>query len=170
MPMPWRSPRISPATWPPSGKPSAHEVEQWTVDQALDYLERTALPESIRWIKDQKQVADKYGLKLVAYEGGQHMVGVAGAENNEAITRLFQAANRHPRMGAIYQQYFDAWTAEGGDLFCYFASTGRWSKWGSWGILQHDDSAEQSSPKFMATMRWAKSLGQPVNPWRPLDV
>ena len=34
--------------------------------------------------KQQKKVADKYGLKLVAYEGGQHMVGVTGGENNEA--------------------------------------------------------------------------------------
>ena len=35
----------------------------------------------------------------MAYEGGQHMVGVIGGENNEAMTRLFQEANRHPRMG-----------------------------------------------------------------------
>jgi hypothetical protein len=130
------------------------------VEQALDFMEQKALPESLRWIKDQKRVADKYGLRLVAYEGGQHMVGIGGAENNDRITRLLHAANRHPRMGAIYQQYYDAWTVEGGDLFCYFASTSKWSKWGSWGILEWFDEDAAKSPKFMATMRWARRCGQ----------
>jgi hypothetical protein len=147
----------------PNGKPSAAEVERWTVDQALDYMEQTALPESLRWIKQQTQVADKYGLKLVAYEGGQHMVGVAGAENNEAIARLFHAANRHRRMAAIYERYYDGWTASGGDLFCYFASTSKWSKWGSWGIVEWYDEDVAKSSKFAATMQWARRCGQKVN-------
>ena len=92
---------------------TAATVSKWTVDQALDYMEQKALRESIGWVKQQKKVADKYGLKLVAYEGGQHMVGVAGAENNEVMTRLFHAANRHQRMGTIYQRYYDGWTASG---------------------------------------------------------
>jgi hypothetical protein len=138
-------------------------VEKWSVDDALDYLEHTALPESIKWIQGNKKVADKYGLKLVAYEGGQHMVGVGGVENNATITRLLQAANAAPRMTEIYRKYYEAWAREGGDLFCYYASVSQWGKWGSWGILQHYDSPEASSPKYLSTMRWAKSLGQPVN-------
>jgi hypothetical protein len=90
------------------------------------------------------------------------MVGVAGGENNEPVTELFQAANAHPRMGQIYDAYFAAWTDAGGDLFCYFSSVGRWSKWGSWGIMQHYDDDPRQSPKFMATMRWARKCGQPV--------
>lgn len=147
----------------PRTKPSAAEVEQWTVEQAMDYMEQKALPESIRWIQAQKGVADKYGLKLIAYEGGQHMVGVQGAENNQAITRLLQAANRHPRMAEIYRKYYEAWTSEGGDLFCYFASTGSWSKWGSWGILEWFDEDPAKSPKFMATIRWAANCGQKMD-------
>jgi len=78
------------------------------------------------------------------------------------MTDLFHAANAHPRMGRIYQAYFDAWTKADGDLFCYFSSVGRWGKWGSWGIIQHYDDDPAKSPKFMATMRWAKSCGQSV--------
>jgi hypothetical protein len=147
----------------PGGKPAAEEVERWTVDQALDYLEKTALPESLRWIRDQKKVADRYGLRLVAYEGGQHMVGVAGGENNERVTKVLQAANAHPRMGEIYGKYYDGWTAAGGDLFAYFASVSGWSKWGSWGIHQYYDDDPAKSPKLMATMRWARSRGQQVH-------
>ena len=150
----------------PRDEPSADKVERWTVDQALDFMEQKALPESVRWIQEQKRVADKYGLRLIAYEGGQHMVGVAGAENNEAITRLFHAANRHPRMGRVYQKYFDAWTSAGGDLFSYFASTGGWSKWGSWGILEWFDDDPAQSPKFAAEMHWARQCGQKSVSWQ----
>ena len=136
------------------------QVEKWTVDQALDHMEKTALPESIGWIQGQKKVADKYGLKLVAYEGGQHMVGVGGGENNETVMKLFHAANRHPRMGEIYRQYYAAWTEAGGDLFCYFSSVGSWSKWGSWGILQFYDDDPLQSPKFLATMRGPRNAAR----------
>jgi hypothetical protein len=91
------------------------------------------------------------------------MVGVAGGENNEQMTTLLHRANAHPRMGKIYDRYYAAWTKAGGDLFCYFSSVGRWSKWGSWGILQYYDEDPSKSPKFMSTLRWAKSRGQPVN-------
>lgn len=149
---------------PKAGKKlTADEVANWTVDQVLDHLEQKSLPESIGWIKAQKAVADKYNLRLIAYEGGQHMVGVQGGENNEKMNALFHTVNRHPRMGDVYRQYFDAWTAAGGQLFCYFSSVGRWSKWGSWGILEHYDDNPARSPKFMATMRWARQCGQPVS-------
>jgi hypothetical protein len=146
----------------PNGKPSLAEAESWSVDQALDYLEKTALPETERWLADQKKVADRYGLKLVSYEGGQHMVGVMGGENSEKLTKTLHAANAHPRMGEIYRKYFDAWTAAGGDLFCYFSSVSQWSKWGSWGMMQFYDDNPASSPKYMAAMRWAKQRGQSV--------
>jgi hypothetical protein len=147
----------------PNGKPSVAEAEGWTVDQALDYMEQVALPQSVSWIKAQKQVADKYGLELIAYEGGQHMVGVAGGENSERLTALLQAANRSPRMGEIYGRHYEAWTQAGGDLFCYFSSVGTWTKWGSWGILQHYDDDPAASPKFIATMQWARRCGQQVS-------
>jgi hypothetical protein len=142
---------------------TAEQVAGWSVDRVLDHLETEALPKSIQAIRATKETADKYGLMLLAYEGGQHMVGVAGGENNETMTRLFHAANAHPRMAEIYEKYYDAWTTAGGDLFCYFSSVGRWSKWGSWGILQYYDDDPTRSPKVTATLRWARARGQQVN-------
>ncbi len=148
---------------PPDGdKLRAEDVAGWTLDQLLDYVESRSLPEAIRWMKQQKEVADRYGLKLIAYEAGQHLVGVGGAENNEKLTQLLLAANRHPRMGEIYRKYYDAWEAIGGDLLCHFSSVSRWSKWGSWGLLEYFDEDESASPKFLATLRWAHRLGQRV--------
>jgi len=144
-------------------KVNASTVSAWSVDQVLDHMAKVVLPESVNMVQKQKAVADKYGLRLVAYEAGQHMVGIHGGENNETLTRLFHTANAHPRMGDIYRDYYAAWQAAGGDLLCHFASVGKWSKWGSWGLLQYADEPVEGSPKFMATMSWAASCGQPVN-------
>jgi len=81
----------------------------------------------------------------------------------DKLTALLHQANAHPRLAGIYAKHFDAWEKEGGELFCYFSSVSRWSKWGSWGILQHYDDDPAKSPKFVATMQWARRLGQPVS-------
>jgi hypothetical protein len=44
--------------------------------------------------------------------------------------------------------------SSGGGLFCVFASTGGWSKWGSWGLLEWYDQTEQEHPKFKAVIEW----------------
>ncbi|OAI53148.1 hypothetical protein AYO47_00990 [Planctomyces sp. SCGC AG-212-M04] len=144
----------------PKSKPPADEVATWTVDQVLDHIETKSLPESTKWIAAHKKIADKHGLALIAYEGGQHLVGIQGAENNDTLTKLFHAANAHPRMGQIYDRYFEAWEKEGGGLFAYFSSVGNWSKWGSWGLIQNLDEDPEKSPKWQATMRWGKKVGQ----------
>lgn len=146
----------------PDTKPSASEVAGWSVEQLLDHVERQALPQSVHWMQSHRRLAERHGLRLVAYEGGQHFVGIQGAENNESLTRLLHAANAHPRLATIYQRYFDGWERAGGELFCYFSSVGQWSKWGSWGLLQRLDQDPAESPKFGAVMAWARSLGQPV--------
>ncbi len=142
---------------------TASDVSTWSLERVLDHMQQKSLPKAIEAIQATHETADKFGLQLLAYEGGQHMVGVAGGENNEAMTKLFQAANADPRMGDIYREYYAAWTQAGGSLFCYFSSIGRWSKWGSWGIMQHYDDDPTQSPKFIATMQWAKDCGQKVN-------
>jgi hypothetical protein len=145
----------------PQTKPSASEVAAWPLEQLLDHVEQKALPECLGWMRTQKKVADKYGLKLIAYEAGQHLVGVGGGENNDSLTKLFHAANRHPRMGTIYTKYLDGWRDAGGDLLCIFASTGSWSKWGSWGLLEFADQTENEIPKCHAVLEWNRKNARP---------
>ncbi len=147
----------------PDGDLPASQVTEWPVDQLLDHVETRALPDATKWIEQNKQVADKYKLKLIAYEAGQHLVGIQGAENNERLTRLLHEANAHRRMGEIYATYLEAWERQGGDLLCHFSSVGQWSKYGSWGLLQFADDPPEASPKFAAVMQWAKSKGQSVH-------
>jgi hypothetical protein len=142
---------------------NADTVSKWSVDQVLDHLEKKALPETLKWIADNKKVADKYEVKMISYEAGQHAVGIQGGENNEAMTKLFLDANRSARMGQLYTKYLEGWEANGGGLICMFASVGGWSKWGSWGLMENYDDKAADYPKFAATMKWAKAQGQPVS-------
>jgi hypothetical protein len=113
-------------------------------------------------MRAHKTLADKYKQRLIAYEAGQHAVGVGGGENNDRLTALLLAANRHERMGRLYTRYLNAWRdTAGGDLCCLFSSTGTWSKWGSWGLLEHNGD---DTPKYQAVLRW--NAANPALPTR----
>jgi len=134
-------------------RPGADQVAQWSLERLLDHVATNSLPEAVRHMAAQQALAAKYSLRLICYEAGQHLVGVGGGENNDALTRLLQAANRHPRMADFYRTYLDAWkTTGGGDLCCLFSSVGQYSKWGSWGLLEYGD--QTGSAKFDAVTRW----------------
>jgi len=139
------------------------KISNWNLDQLFDYLSKTAIPESTKWIQDSKKVADKYGLTLVAYESGQHLVGVGGSENNDKLTQLLTKANADKRMGDIYQQNFNAWEKAGGDLMCTYSSMTTWAKWGSWGLLRNNLEDPNESPKFSTVIKWAISRGQKMS-------
>lgn len=141
---------------------TAEKVAAMTVEQILDHVENVALPECIRWIEAHRKLADQFGLQLICYEAGQHLVGIQGGENNDEMTRLFHAANRHPRMGEIYEKYFAAWEANRGGVMAMFASVGQWSKWGSWGLMEFYNEAPSEHPKMAATLRQAAAWGQQV--------
>jgi hypothetical protein len=106
-------------------------------------------------MKSSAAVAQKYGLKLVAYEGGQSLVGYYGAENDAVMTALFKTANRDPRMVALYTQYLSNWVAAGGDLFLHFSDVTAFTRYGSWGALEYQDQDPNTAPKFQSLMTFA---------------
>ena len=122
----------------------------------LDRLANKILPETIDTIKKQKEVADRYGLALISYEAGQHLVGLWVANDDERLNSQLIAANRSERMGKIYEKYFQAWEEIGGGALCHFSSVGEWSKWGSWGLIEYADETEDDSPKYRVTMKYAQ--------------
>ncbi len=138
-----------------NSSPSLAQVSLWTKEDVLNYLESNSIPEATDWMANNRIKADEYGVRLLAYEGGQHAVGVFGAENNDTLTALFLAANRDSRMGELYQIYLDRWVnTGGGDLFCNFSSVGEWGKWGSWGLLEYTDD---DTAKYRTVQNWNSS-------------
>jgi hypothetical protein len=132
-------------------------VQNWTVDQLLDSCLIDIHNNVRKSIQDHLDLIQQYNtrgvsLKLVAYEGGQHLVGTGGAENNQKLTDLFIAANRAPRMYELYLEYFEQWASMGGTVFCQFSSLCTPSKWGSWCALENVDQDSSTAPKYRALM------------------
>jgi RTX calcium-binding nonapeptide repeat (4 copies) len=103
---------------------------------------------TIDLFKYHAAVAQRYGKQLVAYEGGQHVVGVLGVENDQQLTDFFIALNRRPEMGQLYTQLLNGWRQSGGTLFNYFLDVTQPTKYGSWGALENLN--QTTSPKYAA--------------------
>lgn len=142
---------------------NAEEIAGWSVDQLLDNFEKTAFADSLDKMRKDAALARQFGVKLIAYEGGQHMVAmVRGAELTAKLSQTMHEANRHPRMGKMYDQYFETWAQVGGGLFSLFSSIGRWSNFGAWGLMEYYDSNPADYPKYPAVVRAANKWGQPM--------
>lgn len=85
------------------------------------------------------------GIRLILGLAGLAAVlaisGPAGLSGNEP------SPAPQPRLG-INASYLGAWQREGGSLFCHFSSVGRWTKWGSWGLIEYYDDGPSASPIF----------------------
>ncbi len=141
---------------------SASIIAKWSLDRLFEHVEHFALPEANKAIDAHLGIAKDYGIRLVAYESGQHLVGIQGGENNKKLTDLFVKANADSRMGEIYTKNLNYWQQAGGDLICSFNSMGQWTKWGSWGLLRNRNEDKTKSPKFSAVVAWAKTQGQTI--------
>lgn len=81
-------------------------------------------------------VAQKYRLDLIMYEGGSHVVGIGSAVDDPVLTAFFSHFNYTPEMGELYTRLIHGWRDLGGQLFNVYADVSRPSKWGSWGALR----------------------------------
>jgi hypothetical protein len=87
-------------------------------------------------------LARRTGKRLIAYEGGQHLVDANRVD-------LVQAINRDPRMATIYRDYLREWDAvSGGDLFTLYAATSPFSRYGAWGLREYAGQPMAETPKL----------------------
>jgi len=143
------------------GKPeTADEVVRMSLKGILDQC-RHDMAIRHKKIVEHAALAEKHGLDLIAYEGGQHLVGTGGAENNKELTALFIAANRDPRMKQLYLEDLGGWKKAGGGLFTAFASMSQYGKWGSWGILENQDQNPAGAPKYQAIIEFMEKNREP---------
>lgn len=133
------------------------QMRAMTLDQALDLLEREELPRVTRWIASSAAVAKKFGLPLISYEGGQHLVGVREAGKDDKLNSLFDALNKAPRMKSIYSAYLQIWKKNGGQLFVHYLNCGHPGRYGRWGALEYLQQPATSAPKFAALQAFAET-------------
>jgi Ca2+-binding RTX toxin-like protein len=92
-----------------------------------------------KWVLT-KSVAEKYGLDLIAYEGGQHVhhsFAVDGLSEADLalLTDFMTDFVRSPEMGTLYATLWDAWAKVSDGAFMQFGDVEQASKYGSWGLL-----------------------------------
>jgi Ca2+-binding RTX toxin-like protein len=104
----------------------------------------------------QATVAAKYGLDLVAYEGGTHTTSYQySAAAQPEIQAFLEKLNTDPRIATLYQQMVADFTAVGGTEFNAFNNVGWPSKWGEWGALT--STYDTGSTKYDALIALAKA-------------
>jgi hypothetical protein len=89
-----------------------------------------------------KALADYYGIKNLAYEGGPDFL----QSGNNALVKM--QANRATRMGDLVKSQLSQWYGCGNDLFVYFNLTGSWDQHGYWGLT--NNPGDLNSPKYAA--------------------
>lgn len=137
-------------------------VQNMTPQDLIKELHGRGLSEVKGWLDQQKKVANRYGVDMIAYEGGSHMVGVGLVVDNDRITQLFTSANRAPEMKPLYLDYLQQWKDMGGGLFMQFVNTGGYSKWGSWGASEYLGQPLSEAPKADALQTFIRN-----NPTQP---
>ncbi len=139
---------------PDSGiNPDTNASVYANLDNFFADLNARALPTAIGFMTGSKaMLANNFasdGIRLIAYEGGQHLVGIGGFTFNSTCNSVFDAANADARMGTLYGDYLAAWK-QNGDVFTHFYNTGRWGPFGRWGALEFQNQSPASSPKYTA--------------------
>jgi hypothetical protein len=107
-----------------------------------------AVDKSIGEMAAQKAMTNKYGVRLIAYEAGQHIVG---GDNN-----LTADLNRDPAMYDAYKRYIGAWRDTAGDLMTMYNTTGSISQYGAWGMREYAGQPLAQTPKRRAALEFGR--------------
>jgi len=113
---------------------------------------RLAIEENAKELELNASYAKKAGVRLVVYEGGQHIQSKGQAEHpyNPALG----AVQKHPAMYELYRQHLDHYAKAGCDMFGAFSSVGRQGlRWGSWGHLEYYGQNPAEMPKYQAIIK-----------------
>lgn len=125
-------------------------------DQIFSVLNKS-VDESVAAGVQQKAIARKYGLRYVAYEGGQHVVLPSNVP-------LLEQVERDPRMYGVYKQYLAAWRDRVGDNLNLYNHVGSISQYGAWGLSEYAGQPASEAPKLRAVREFlgVRSSSPPI--------
>lgn len=111
----------------------------------------------------QSELAKKYGLRLVAYEGGQHVHHLFGVrefsqEEIDVVTEFLIEFVRSPYMADLYEISWNNWKEIGDGPYMIFGDMVKPSKYGSWGIFETLGSVTKRGERLF-------NLAANTDPW-----
>ena len=123
------------------------------LDAMFSYLMGPSLKRSSAIGAACRAVADRHGVKLLAYEGGfENFAQVAFGDT--AFQSLAVAASRDPRIGPAATAVLA--DAQGSfDAFMWFSHVSRANAWGQYGLVEAIDATPSAYPKYAAVHGWA---------------
>ncbi|HEX3149181.1 MAG TPA: PA14 domain-containing protein [Gemmataceae bacterium] len=123
---------------------SAYEDADWSkgANTTVDDVFNTMPNNFAQYLQNDMDWVGAFGLKRIAYEGGPSLDNLTG--NQSVPASVLQAAWSDPRMRTELVDNHHTWSANGGDLLMYFASTGDYH----WGLT--NDPFNLNTPKLNA--------------------
>ncbi len=118
---------------------------------------RYSIPNILKFVKAQSEVAKKYDVSLVAYEGGQHLVAYKTHTVRQGPNRYLIFANKDKRMAELYYTFLKGWQQNGGELFVAFSAPRIYTWIGSWGIKEYITQPANEAPKYRALLAFNKN-------------
>lgn len=110
------------------------------------------------WQKNA-QLAERFGLPLVAYEGGQHLTpsGYGNWDNpaHADFMTFLENFQYSPQMESLYTKALDLWTLAGGSTASQLVDIGPYSYYGYWGAARYVSESTENSPKWRALSTWS---------------
>ncbi len=129
-----------------------YQANQVDLDRVFSELKTNIDDAAKTWLRN-REIANEYGVSLVSYEGGQHLVPRdAGQRNDGGFTQLLFDIQRDPRMGDMYTYLAEKWREIGGTTLTLFNNMDPWSKSGAWGLKEGFD--DLVAPKFDAVQAY----------------
>ncbi len=127
-----------------------------SVDSVFELLvsphNKYSIPNTLKIIRNQAKIASRYGVDLVAYEGGQHLVAYQTHGMKEGPNAYLIRANKDNRMSKLYYSFLEGWRKAGGKLFVAFSAPRSYDWIGSWGIKEHITQDASEAPKYRGLM------------------
>jgi hypothetical protein len=120
------------------------------VDGAADDvvpLLHAAIDKSVQHAARHRQLADDADLRLIAYEGGQH------------VTKNAKAVNSSPLMYDLYQRYLKALSAHV-DHLSHYCHVGRAGDGGCWGAIEYTGQPREHAHKYRALVDFARQQAE----------
>ena len=121
-----------------------------------DPKEKYSIPRVLGYIYKNAEIAKKFGVDLIAYEGGQHLVDWKSRNTSSHPTKLMIKANKDWRMAKAYSIFMRGWKDNGGKLFVNFSAPRTYQWFGSWGTKEYITQPLAKAPKHRALLQFAR--------------